>query len=547
MGSKTSKRRPGARQQGARPARARAGGRDAKRAATSPSGPAFPLRVACIDVGSNAIRFGAAEFSSATRFTLLAQERIPVRLGHDVFLSGRMPPAVIDATVAALASFRQQMTALGITHCRAVATSATRESRNGDELIARAQRDAGVDLQLITGAEEGRLVHLAVRNRIALGRERFVLVDLGGGSVEVSLADHSGTLWVESHNVGSVRLLEELADAGDRPGAFRRLLEEYVATLRVPSVTRTMKPAGFIVTGGNMEAIARLAGAEPGADGVSVVTRRALRAVIETVSRLSYRQRVEQLGLKEDRADVVLPGAMIIERLAEMTGARRILVPYVGLKEGVLLDIVDELTQEGGHEARAERLVAAGARAVGRHYFFDEVHADHVTDLALSLFDQLSGLHGMGTPERRVFMAAAMLHDIGTYISNKKHHKHTQYLVENSELPGLAPREIALAATIARYHRRGDPSPAHQPFGRMPAADQQRATRLGAILRLAEAMDREHRQRVRGVRATLSGSTLHLRLVGAGDLLLERWSLRRKAQLFAKTFGVKVRLEGDQE
>ncbi len=513
--------------------------------------PAFPLRVACVDVGSNAIRFAAAEFGARNRFTYLAQERLPVRLGHDVFLSGKLAPQAIDATVQALGLFRQRMTALGVTHYRAVATSATRESRNGDELIERARREAGIDLQVITGTEEGRLVHVAVSHAVPLGRERWILVDLGGGSVEVSLADASGPIWVESHNVGSVRLLEELSGAGDRPGAFRRLLEEYAHTLRIPSVARGKGPRGFIATGGNMEALAKLAGAGAGAraarDGVAVVPLAALRAVIETLSRLSYRQRVERLGLKEDRADVVLPAAMIIERLAVLTGARRILAPAVGLKEGVLLDLVDELTAAGGHDARHDKLVEAGARALGRHYFFDEPHAEHVTELCLSLFDQLHTRHGMGPAERRLLHAAALLHDIGGYISNKRHHKHTQYLIAQSELPGLTPREIQLCAAIARYHRKGDPAPQHEPFGRLPEADRTRVLRLAALLRISEALDREHRRRVRRVEARVSGTTLHLRLHGSGDLLLERWSLRRKAQLFQKAYGLKVRLSDETD
>ncbi len=506
----------------------------------APRRPAFPLRVACIDVGSNAIRFVAAEFSAASTFRVLAADRVPIRLGHEVFLSGRLARPVMDAALGALARFRQQMRALRVRHYRAVATSATRESRNGDEFVARAAAEAGIDLQVITGAEEGRLVHVAVRHAIAMGRDRWVLVDLGGGSVEVSLADAAGVQWVESHNVGSVRLLEELAGAGDRPGAFKRLLEEYVAALRVPSIAQTHAPAGFVATGGNMESLARLAGAAIGADGVSVVPLSRLRAVIEKVARLSYRQRVDQLGLKEDRADVVLPAAMIIERLAVLTGAHRIHVPYVGLKEGVLLDVVDEVTQAGRHEDRQSALVDQGARALGRHYFFDETHAEHVTALSLSLFDQLRERHGMGASERRVLLAAAMLHDIGGYISPKKHHKHSQYLVSQSELPGLSPREIQLAAAVARYHRKGDPAPQHVPWGTLPPADRQRVLRLGALVRIAEALDREHRQRIRAVTARVTRGRLRLTLAGSGDLLLERWSLERKTLLFQKAFGLKV-------
>lgn len=498
-------------------------------------------------MGSNAIRFAVADFTAAQQFSYLVEERVPVRLGHEVFLTGRLAPQAIDATVQALAGFRRRMVALGVAHYRAVATSATRESRNGDELLARARREAGVNLDVITGTEEGRLVHLAVCQKIPLGRDRWVLVDLGGGSVEVSLADGSGPIWVESHNVGSVRLLEELAGAAERPGAFRRLLEEYAEALRIPSAARSGKAKGFIATGGNMETLARLAGTRVSAAGVTVVPLSSLRAVTETLSRLSYRQRVVQLGLKEDRADVVLPAALIIERLARLTGATRIVAPAVGLKEGLLLDIVDQVTQAGRHDDRQERLVEAGARALGRHYFFDEAHAEHVTGLCLSLFDQLRPVHGLRPAERRILHAAALLHDIGSYVSNKRHHKHTQYLVAQSELPGLTPREITLCAAIARYHRKGDPSPGHEPYGQLPESDQVLVLRLAALLRLAEAMDREHRRRIRRVRVRIERGTLWLALQGTGDLLLERWALKRKGQMFQKAYGLKVRLDDETD
>ena len=220
----------------------------------------FPLRVACVDMGSNAIRFLAAEFSEEGIYTTLAGERCPVRLGHSVFLSGVLDSQAMDQAVEALAGFKQQMDALEIGHCRAVATSAVRESKNGREFVNRIRQEAGLDLEVISGREEARLVHLAVATRIPLGSRKWLLVDLGGGSVEVSLVDEHGAYWSESHTMGSVRLLEELTEAGGDPGRFRRLLGEYISALRVPAMADGQKVSGYIATGGNIEALAKLAG-----------------------------------------------------------------------------------------------------------------------------------------------------------------------------------------------------------------------------------------------------------------------------------------------
>lgn len=506
---------------------------------------AMPLRVAAIDVGSNAIRFVAAEFSEARRYRILAEQRQPVRLGHDTFLSGRLTTEAMDAAVSAFAGFARLMEEHGIAHYRAVATSAVRESRNGEEFVRRLHEETGLRLEVITGAEEARLVYLAVRSRIAFGHGRWVLVDLGGGSVEVSLVDSDGILWSESHTMGSVRLLEELSSVGAEPGRFRRLLGEYTATLRIPSAAQHWRTAGFIATGGNIESLAKLGGARPDADGVARLPVEALRAGIDMLSRLSYRQRMDELGLRADRADVILPAAMVYLRVAELARAEEILVPHVGVKNGLLLDVVADLTTRREHEDRQEQEVYSGALLLGRRFMFDEPHAVHVAALALSLFEQTRALHALTRDDRRILLAAALLHDIGAYISYRRHHKHSQYIISESELPGFAPREILMVANIARYHRKGEPSEQHPPFMALEPEERERVVRLSALLRVADALDREHLQRVQRLHAEPRDGVVHLRLESQGDVLLERWALQRKAALFERAFAVQLRLAGE--
>ena len=497
----------------------------------------FPLRVGAIDVGSNAIRFIAGEFSSRGQYEILDQIRSPVRLGHDVFLTGRLAPDAMDAAIDALREYRQKLEALDISHYRAVATSAVRDSRNGEELLERA-RDVGVELETISGAEEARLAHLAVGNRIELGKRQWIHADLGGGSVEVSLVDEAGIHWTESHGMGSVRLLEELAVTGDEPGRFRRRLEEYTATLRLPVSDK--KPAGFIATGGNIEALARLIDGRTDANGVATIELEKLRATIEALAQLSYNDRVSLLGLREDRADVILPAAMVYERLADLAGMDTILVPFVGIKDGVLIDLAEDLVPDDGNRTRLDEIAWHGATALGRRYDLDAAHGQHVARLALSLFDQLKAEHKLGDDERRVLMAASILHDIGTFIGYKRHHKHSQYIIAASEIAGFSPGDVEVIANIARYHRKSPPNDQHELFMKLKDKDRERVRLLAAMLRLADAMDREHRQHVRRVSAAVNDSTVELTLDGEGDLLLERWALQQKAGMFEKVYGLNV-------
>ncbi len=500
------------------------------------------LRVGAVDVGSNAIRFLVADVAGGGRLVVAAALRAPIRLGHEVFLTGRLTEESMAAAVGELARYRELAGAHGVGALRAVATSAVRESRNRSELVARVREEAGLDLEVISGAEEARLVHLAVRSRIELGDRHWMLADLGGGSVEVSLVDGSGTLWSESHTIGSVRLLEELSHAAAEPGRYSRLLAEYVGTLRLPRLARD-RLAGFIATGGNIESLARLA--VPTSAGVTArVPLERLRAVIATLARLSYRERVEELGLREDRADVILPAALVYERLCDLAETDEILVPFVGLKEGVVLDLADTLSAPDAHAGRRRQEDLTAAVNLGRRFQFDEAHGVHVAALAGMLFDELRDLHGLGPSARRWLLAAGVLHDVGQFVSYKRHHKHSLYLIANSELAGYAPREMDIVATVARYHRKGHPRLDHQELSRLQEEDRATVTKLAAILRVADALDREHQQRVRAVRARTAGHEVRLELDGAGDLLLETWSLRRRAGLFAEVYGRRVKIAG---
>jgi len=513
---------------------------------TSKKGPeaevaSFPLRVACVDMGSNAIRFLAAEFSDETEYVTLAAERSPVRLGHSVFLSGVLDARAMDAAVEALTDFRRQMKELNVEHYRAVATSAIREAKNGDEFVKRIRKEAGLKLEAISGSEEARLVHTAVVTRMPLGSRKWLLVDLGGGSVEVSLVDQTGSYWSESHTMGSVRLLEELTEAGADPGRFHRLLAEYISVLKVPAMADGQPLAGYIATGGNIEALAKLAGF-PDEVGLTHLPVETLRSVIEQLARLSYHQRVDDLGLREDRADVILPAAMVYERLAELCGADEILVPHVGIKEGVLYDLVDQLVSRQDHEDRREREVLQSAVTVGRKYLFDEAHARHVAVLATSLFDQLKSLHGLSAEDRRILQAAALLHDVGQFVSYKGHHKHSLYLISHSELPTFSQREMQMVANVARYHRKAHPAEHHVSFTALSEAERERVTKLAAILRVADSLDREHAQRVTGVTAKMTDAEVVLWLDGTAGVLLESWTLKQKANLFSKLFDRKISL-----
>lgn len=501
----------------------------------------FPIRVAAIDVGSNAMRFIAAEFLNHSRWIDLEVQRVPVRLGHQTFVTGRLDEGTMSAAVATMSSFRRSLDNLGIGEYRAVATSAVRESKNGPELVDRIRRECGIRLETITGTEEARLVWLALRTRVDFGPDPWMAMDLGGGSLEVSQISERGIDWSESHQMGTVRTLERLGGQEDEE-QLQKLMAEYVQTLQIPDRVEGAPIGGLLATGGNIEAIAQLAGAVPDERGASRLSMRAFDQVVERLRGMSVEERITKLGLREDRADVIYPAALIYGRVAEVAGVDEICVPHVGVKEGVLIDRVEDVTGPRVHASRLEEQAFAGAMALGRRFQFDEAHHRQVVRLALSIFDQLHEVHGLGARERRMLLVGAALHDAGQFISYRRHHKHSLYLIYNSDIPGISDRDRAVTALVARYHRRSVPKDSHYLYRDLGQEDRATVATLASILRLADALDREHLQRVSAVDVSIEAHGLVLEVEGHGDLLLEHWAFRKRARMFEELFDRHVRL-----
>lgn len=311
------------------------------------------MRVAAIDAGSNAIRFVVAEFGGHA-YKVIARLRVPVRLGHRVFTHGALDDDTMDRAVAAFRRFRAELDRLKVSRLRAVATSATREASNREGFLDRIRVESDIDLEPITGEEEARLVHLAVSRRIDLSRGRWILVDLGGGSIEVSLVDDTGILWSHSYKVGTVRLLETLAAVKGCHDTVRQWVDRGLRHLTIPPPDGHPGPAAFAATGGNAEALARLALGNPARparpNGISSIAGAAqaipvsrLDDVICTLAAMTVAQRINRLRLRPDRADVILPAALVYRHFAALAHSNQVVVPSVGVKEGVLLDMATSI------------------------------------------------------------------------------------------------------------------------------------------------------------------------------------------------------------
>jgi len=501
-------------------------------------------RFAAIDVGSNASRLVIVDARDPLKIQPFRNLRVPVRLGHSVFQSGRLDPESIDRAVAAMKEFAAAMDEAEVEAYRANVTASARGASNAEVLLQRVRAESGIELQAIDGLEEARLVTLAVRSKMPLVGH-VLLADLGGGSLELSEVDSGNAGFSTSLQIGTVRLLEAFFDRTGRVDADREeLVREYLERVLAPHARRLRsRPWKSIVgTGGNFEAIAKLCPAprahKPTIDVV------AARALLAEAKGMSTRERMAQYGLREDRADVIVPALYVVEALAKLTHETRIVVPGVGLKDGIVGELIAKHFRVWDYGSAEDSLFGA-ALQLGRRYHFDERHATQVTALATTLFDATKKLHRLGVEDRGLLRLSALLHDIGDFVNPSAHHKHTAYLIRSSEFMGLSVESRELVATVTRYHRKSVPTLRHPEYRALSVVDRRRVRVLAGLLRLADSLDRGHRSKVQGIEVRLRGAKLRVHAVADEDASLEAWTLDRKASLLEQALELEVELSLD--
>jgi exopolyphosphatase/guanosine-5'-triphosphate,3'-diphosphate pyrophosphatase len=515
---------------------------------------ARPRRGAVVDLGSNALRLQIVEAADGGEPVVLARIREPVRLGGDVFAAGRIGDAAVAAAERALAGFRELCAQYGVQRVRVVATAALREAANREAVIARLSSVAPAPIEVISGTEEAWLLLRAVEARVDLRSGRSLLVDLGGGSAELVVVEEGRAVASDSQPLGALRLIETArrAAGADHGPAFLALVEQLVGRSdhRVADRLGPAPVERMVAVGGSAEALADLeaeAGGRRLAAGVESLATDTLARWIDTLAPLSRADRERRFGLLPDRADVIVPAAVVYRRLAGLAGARDLLVPRVSLRDGLLRDV---LAAPGDAAIRAEwrETLLAAARALAGRYRCDLAHAERVRVHAASLFDRTAALHGRSPRDRALLEAAAVLHDAGRFVSSERHEEHTAWLVRASELVGLSLAERELVALAARYHAGPHPAEEDPEWTRLSAEVRARACVLAALLRLADGLDRQHRGAVESLELWIGPGAVELALRRApgeaGRPMLELDAAREKGAFFEAVFGVTLRVSG---
>ena len=507
----------------------------------SPKDATAPELVAVVDMGASAVRLVISEITPKGNIKTIEEASRGVLLGRDTFSTGAIRSRTIDAAIVALEGFRRIIDSYHVGRIRAVATSAVREARNVDLFLDRILRRTGITFEIIDEAEESRLTFLAVkqalRKRPALRGAWTLLTEVGGGSTSLTLLHQGQPNRSAVYALGAVRLRQQLNLQRLTHDVQLSLLKRSIANM-IDEITpdNPLKRVTYMIAiGGDVRFAASQILEEAADEGVREIPRDAFLAFCDDIERLDEEQLIERFRLPAVEAETLVPALLVYRMLLSQTAARRLVVPDASLRTGVLLDLVDPGGPAAGPDF--ERQVLASAEALGHKYRFDREHGRHVAALAMQLFDAFQEDHGLGRRERLTLEVAALLHDIGIFVSLRAHHKHAQYVLASSQIFGLSNEETAMVGNIARYHRRGPPQKSHLEYVALDRQDRVIVDKLAAMLRVANALDAEHLQKVTSLHVKRRERTWILEIDGTGDLTMEVLAATARADMFGDTFG----------
>jgi exopolyphosphatase / guanosine-5'-triphosphate,3'-diphosphate pyrophosphatase len=505
------------------------------------------MKIAAIDIGSNSIHMVIAEVRDG-HFEILDRAKEMVGLARGTLSAGRLSDESLEQGYQTIATFKRLAEKQGADPILAVATSAIREAENGGDLALRAWEELGLQIDVITGAEEARLIFLAAQYSVDFRGERPLVVDVGGGSVEVIFGQESQLRWQESLKLGVVRLTERFLRSDPPKKREIASLETFVHRSLEELFTRTRREAPTMIVGTSGTLLNLVAMAHAMGDGKvpetvhnRTIGPRDLERLRKLILESDTEKRARIPGLDRKRADLAPAGVILAQTLLEGFGVPELRACEWALREGILLDFIARHRADLEAADRVPDIRRRSVLRLAERFQTEGSHGEKVSELALALFDQTKEMHRLGAVERELLDYAARLHDIGLSISHSKHHRHSQYLITNGELRGFTPEEVQAIAAIARYHKGAPPKPGKEEMADLPAKVQDLVIPLAAILRVADSLDRTHHGIVRDLRVGRRDGRLEIRLdTGGRDAELEIWGARRKSELWERWFDTEL-------
>jgi exopolyphosphatase/guanosine-5'-triphosphate,3'-diphosphate pyrophosphatase len=506
------------------------------------------MRLAAIDIGTNSVHMIVVRVRPDLSFEVIDREKEMVRLGAGGLDGRKLTDTAMDAALQALSKFKRLADSHKVDQILAAATSATREAENGAEFLASITEATGIRPRVISGTEEAQLVHLAAVYGVDVKRGKAVVIDIGGGSVELTCGGEKPQL-AKSFKVGVIRLTERFVKSDPLSERDDRRLVKFIHG-ETSAHTKAIVRAGYdrvIGTSGTILSLGALASSDENGDLDELRNRRvsakSLHRLRKKLTALSLEERLAIPGLDPRRADLSVAGSVLLDTILRRLNADEFTLCDLALREGLVLDYIH---RNSARIRKVDRYPDVRRRSVielaERCGYWPE-HAQQVTKIALAIFDQTRSAHGLKDRERDWLEYAAVLHDVGVHISYERHHRHSYYLIKNGDLRGFDPTETEIIALVARYHRQATPKKSHEGYADLSGSTRKTVKTLSAILRLAEGLDRSHTQALTGVDLYPRGSDYLARLRTAGDAELELWAAHRHVAPLEGVLGKPIRFE----
>jgi len=508
--------------------------------------------VSFIDIGTNSVRLLVVRLNPNHSYSILSQQKQQVRLGEGEFEEEEILPDAIERLVVVCKKFTELAQSFNTEEFVAVATSAMREAANQQEILHLLRHESRLDVRVISGQEEARLIYLGVSSGINLEDRQAFFIDIGGGSTEIAIGDKQNYQFLDSFKLGAIRLsnhyLSDNVTEPVSPEGYKKI-QQHVKDAIVHSINKINrhKPDLAIGSSGtimNLAEIAQKAFHENGDSNENILTHKDLRKVIDLLCSLPLEQRRKIPGINPERADIIIPGGAILDVFLKELSFDSIMITSRGLQDGLLVDYLSRMDAFPlfGDLSPRQRSVLQLGRSCG----INEVHARTVTSIVLELFDSAKDLklHNYGDWERELLEYATFLHDIGSFISYTNHHAHSYYMIKNSELLGFDQKEVNFMANIARFHRKRTPRKKDPEILELDTREREALRILTTFIRLGESLDRSHTALVQHVRFSgVDKDTVTLEVVARGDCQLEIWGVDAEKKAFEKIFGKKLVLE----
>jgi exopolyphosphatase / guanosine-5'-triphosphate,3'-diphosphate pyrophosphatase len=502
-------------------------------------------RYAAIDIGSNSVRMMAAEVTDG-KTEILSEDRQVTRLGESVFRTGRISKEALDFLCTHLARMASVYSRLDVMGVRAVATSAVRDASNRQEFLRRTSIALETNVEIISGSEEARLIHLGVESRWPRPKERTLIIDVGGGSGELIVSEGGEMMDAVSKPLGAVRLTEVfLKTDPPRPEELHRLnayIEEKLASFHKQhgnqNFNRTV--ATSATAAALVSAVNRISRVKRDEADRLRAPRNQIRELYLRLVETDVAGRRKITGIGPRRAEIITAGAAVFLRVLELFQQSSLYYCLAGVRDGIIADLAARgVGRELSQLSREQRTVVEG---MARRYGVALKHARHVACLGHRLFEILRPLHQLPPAAGKLLEAAAYLHDIGHFVSDLGHHKHSAYLVANSGMPGFTNKERLVIAALCRFHRKAMPHPRHPQFQALDADSKRLVLNLAPLLRLADALDRGHEQKVRDLTTAAKNGAMSLLVQAERDADLEIWTANEAAKGFGGIYTMPIAL-----